>query len=67
MRLDEQSCSSSRGWIPSAIDGPCVSFTASLAVSGVLAGVWVLVDALLVVLKVVVAGLTAVVGDDVAA
>ena len=43
-----------------------MSFTASLTISWVLAVVWVLDNALLVILDVVVAGLTTIVGSDMA-
>ena len=66
-RFDECSCSSSRSSVCWATDRFCVLFTVSLTVLGVSAGVWVPDNALLVVLEVVVAGLAAVVGDDVVA
>jgi hypothetical protein len=65
-RFDERSCSSSRKSVSSAVDSPCTSFTASLTVSGVSTGVWVLDDAQVVGLGVVAAGFVAFVHSDVA-
>ena len=66
MRFDVHSCSLSHELFSWAAECCHVPFSAGISISGVLAGVWVLVNALLVVLEVVVAGLAAVVGGDVA-
>ena len=66
MRFDEHNCLSSRESVFSAIDGPCVSFTVSLTVSGVSVAVWVLDEAQVVVSGAVVAVVGTVVDDNVA-
>jgi hypothetical protein len=70
--IEQQTCSNERicAWSRSAVcwavDDFCASFMASLAVSGVSAGVWVLNEARVVVLEVVAAEVVAVVGSDMA-
>jgi hypothetical protein len=66
MCFNECVCLSSRSSIFCAVDCSCMSFTASLTVSSVLAGVWVLDDTLLIISEAVASGVVAVVDCDVA-
>ena len=66
MRFDKCVCSSSRELAWWAVEGRSTLFIASLIVSVVLAAVWVLVETLVVVSKVVVARVGAIDDDDVA-